>query len=155
MTAAIKTLALALALSACVSGYAHAQEGDTYGAAPAMANAPVITLSQAVGQWKSDTVKIRLKSVVNEVCQKKGCWMILADGSSTVRVTFKDYEFFVPKDIAGRSVVVEGTLQKTVLTQDEARHYAEDAGKSKAEIESIVGDQAEYEFVAESVIVIK
>jgi hypothetical protein len=70
-----------------------------------------------------------------------------------VRVTFKDYGFFVPKDMSGRTVIVEGVISEKVLSQDLARHYAEDAGKSQEEIEKIVGDQKEYTMIAETVLV--
>ena len=77
--------------------------------------------------------------------------MILADGSTKVRVTFKDYSFFMPKDLAGKRIVAEGMLKEDVLSEADARHYAEDAGKSKKEIEKIKGDQRELTFEATGV----
>ncbi len=70
-----------------------------------------------------------------------------------MRVTFKDYGFFVPKDIAGKTVVVEGVAQKKTTPVSELRHYAEDAGKSKAEIAQITDPKNELAFVADGVIV--
>ena len=64
-------------------------------------------LAQAVAEKKFNT-SIALTATVAEVCQVKGCWMILLDGDTKVRVTFKDYGFFMPKDLAGAKVVVEG-----------------------------------------------
>ena len=54
--------------------------------------------------------------------------MVLAEGARSIRVTFQDYGFFVPKDIAGKTVVVEGVLSRRRLSADEAKHYAEDSG---------------------------
>jgi hypothetical protein len=72
----------------------------------------------------------KLKGVVEEVCQSKGCWMkIKNDQNKSIRVTFKDYGFFVPKDIAGREVILEGDVSFTILEEDLAKHYAEDSGK--------------------------
>jgi len=36
-------------------------------------------------------------------CERKGCWMQLSagEGKQSVRVTFKDYAFFVPLDSKG------------------------------------------------------
>jgi hypothetical protein len=41
----------------------------------------------------------------------------------------KEYAIFLPKDVAGREVVVEGTFSVGVMPLEEARHYAQDAGK--------------------------
>lgn len=108
-------------------------------------------LAQAVSERKFNTT-ITLTATVSEVCQVKGCWMILVDGDTKVRVTFKDYAFFMPKDLAGKKVVVEGVLTEEVLSEKDARHYAEDAGKSKAEIAKIKGDQRELGFEATGVL---
>lgn len=108
-------------------------------------------LAQAVAEKKFNT-SIALTATVAEVCQVKGCWMILVDGDTKVRVTFKDYGFFMPKNLAGTKVVVEGVLSEEVLSEKDARHYAEDAGKSKAEIANIKGDQRELGFEATGVL---
>lgn len=108
-------------------------------------------LAQAVAEKKFNT-SIALTATVAEVCQVKGCWMILVDGDTKVRVTFKDYGFFMPKNLAGTKVVVEGVLSEEVLSEKDARHYAEDAGKSKAEIAKIKGDQRELGFEATGVL---
>lgn len=108
-------------------------------------------LAQAVVDKKFNTT-VALTATVAEVCQVKGCWMILVDGDTKVRVTFKDYGFFMPKNLAGAKVVVEGVLSEEVLSEKDARHYAEDAGKSKAEIANIKGDQRELGFEATGVL---
>lgn len=108
-------------------------------------------LAKAVAEKKFNTT-ITLTATVSEVCQVKGCWMILIDGDTKVRVTFKDYAFFMPKNLAGSKVVVEGVLSEEVVSEKDARHYAEDAGKSKAEIAKIKGDQRELGFEATGVL---
>ncbi|MEO9485174.1 MAG: DUF4920 domain-containing protein [Ekhidna sp.] len=72
----------------------------------------------------------KVRGTIEEVCQMKGCWMTLKnEQGANVRVTFKDYGFFVPKDISGREVIIEGVAMQEVLEEDVARHYAEDGGK--------------------------
>ena len=78
----------------------------------------------------------------------------LADGN-TMRVTFKDYGFFVPKDISGKKIIFEGTPEVTTTSVDEQRHYAQDAGKSKEEIAKISEPKRELTFVATGVLVPK
>ena len=81
---------------------------------------------------RENTFKVR--GTIEEVCQMKGCWVTLEnDRGVNVRVTFKDYGFFVPKDISGREVIIEGIANQEILDEDVARHYAEDGGKDYAE----------------------
>ena len=62
--------------------------------------------SEIAGQEKlakineSDTTELVFEATIDEVCQMKGCWMTL-ESDQKVRVTFKDYGFFVPKDAGG------------------------------------------------------
>lgn len=52
----------------------------------------------------------KVEGKVTRVCTMKGCWLALENkGSDTpIIVRFKDYGFFVPQDIVGKTVVVEG-----------------------------------------------
>lgn len=126
-----------------------AETYKTYGAEPALSSKP-LTVSEAVKQ-KNSAQALRIRGKVTAVCQRKGCWMLLTDGQNTARTTFKDYSFFVPTDISGKEVIVEGTLSETVISEKEARHYALDSGKTAAEIESIQGEQKGYAIQAVSV----
>ncbi|MEQ8579871.1 MAG: DUF4920 domain-containing protein [Balneola sp.] len=89
---------------------------------------------------------------IAEVCEKKGCFFIAQEGDYSARITFKDYGFFVPTDSEGKEVTIIGELSKKVLSEDKAKHYAEDAGKSS---ENIQGEQIEYSIVASTVIIQK
>ena len=102
-----------------------------------------------------DSFRTKTTATVTSVCQSKGCWMKVADADGAeqkIHVQFTDYGFFVPKDIAGREVVIEGTAYKAVTPVSELRHLAEDAGKSKEEIEKITEPKAELKFMADGVI---
>jgi hypothetical protein len=96
----------------------------------------------------------KVSGTVESVCQVKGCWMkVKMDNGETMRVMFKDYAFFVPKDIAGKTVVFEGEAQKKTVPVEHLQHYAKDAGKSKEEIAKITEPQEELTFIADGVIV--
>ncbi len=97
-----------------------------------------------------------VEGVVTDVCQKKGCWMTLqpTKNTSPVSVRFKDYSFFMPKTLAGNTVIVEGTATKKMVSVEDLRHYAEDAGKSAAEIAAITEPRAEIELLATGVRVL-
>lgn len=90
---------------------------------------------------------VRVVARVAEVCQKKGCFFIAQEGSSVVRISFKDYGFFVPTDISGRRVTFVGEVVAREVTTEEAEHYAEDLGASASPLRS--GEV--YEIVATSV----
>ena len=104
----------------------------------------------------SDTITTTLLGTVNEVCQAKGCWMTIAAGDDReMMVKFKDYGFFVPKDISGREVIMNGMAYYQTTSVDELRHYAEDAGKSDAEIAQITEPKRELRFLADGVQLVK
>ncbi len=100
-----------------------------------------------------DTINTKMIGMVDEVCQSKGCWMKikLKDGEQ-VMVKFKDYGFFMPKDSAGKEVVLNGMAYVNELPVDELRHYAEDAGKSAEEIAAITEPKRTFSFEANGVL---
>jgi hypothetical protein len=99
--------------------------------------------------------KGKVQGTVTEVCEKKGCWMKLAQTNGEgIMIRFKDYKFFMPQNLVGKDVVLEGVAKITVTSVDMLKHYAEDAGKSKEEIEKITEPKKEIEFIAKGVLVI-
>ncbi len=103
-----------------------------------------------------DSARVKLSATVAEVCQKKGCWMNLTSGEKEkeIMVRFKDYGFFVPKDIAGRKVVVEGIARRELISVEDLRHYAEDKGESEEVIEAITEPQESWTFTADGVLLL-
>ncbi|PKA97126.1 uncharacterized protein DUF4920 [Flavobacteriaceae bacterium MAR_2009_75] len=103
----------------------------------------------------ADTVQTKFKAKVVDVCKAKGCWMKLQldDGKETM-VRFKDYGFFVPKDITGKEVIVGGLAFVEEMSIDDQRHYASDAGKSKEEIEEINRPLTTFGFEAKGVLLL-
>lgn len=102
-----------------------------------------------------DTVNAKMVGEITDVCSKKGCWMKLDMGNDkVVRVTFKDYGFFVPTDASGE-VVVNGKAYVSETSVDDLKHYAEDAGKSPEEIAKITEPEVTMSFVADGVLLKK
>src|SRR5690554_7633391 len=73
-----------------------------------------------------DTLNLKFASEVKEVCQSKGCWMKLDMGEDEAMVRFKDYGFFMPKDITGQEIIVNGKAYIEEMSVDDQRHFAED-----------------------------
>lgn len=113
--------------------------------------------SEIIEKYKTlkagDTAVVKFQAKVNEVCQAKGCWMRLDLGDDETMVKFKDYGFFMPKNIAGKEVIVNGKAFVAEVSVEEQRHYAEDAGKSKEEIEAITEVEKTLSFEADGVLV--
>jgi hypothetical protein len=118
------------------------------------AKSDIDMLAQYQQLSESDSVNTKFSATVTEVCQAKGCWMKLKleDGGEAM-VRFKDYAFFVPKDIAGKEVVVSGKAFVDMMTVEDQRHYAEDEGKSAEEIAAITEPKKTYSFEASGVLI--
>jgi hypothetical protein len=71
-----------------------------------------------------------------------------------MRVTFKDYAFFMPKDLSGKRVVVDGFARVETTSVEVLRHYAEDAKKTPAEITAITEPKREVSFEAAGVLIL-
>lgn len=100
-----------------------------------------------------DTVDVKFRGKVNEVCQSKGCWMRIDLMDEEAMVKFKDYGFFMPLDIADQEVIMEGKAFVAEVSVDEQRHYAEDAGKNEDEILAITTPERTLSFTASGVLI--
>lgn len=129
---------------------AQAQTG-TYGEALSDARAIKATNLEKSMQGK-ESMELKVSGKIVDVCQEKGCWMTVDTGNGNeIRVKFKDYAFFVPKDASGKKTVIEGEAKMETVDVATLKHYAEDAGKSKEEIEAITEPETKLTFVATGV----
>lgn len=123
--------------------------GAPLSAAPAIPAAAVMADPK-----KYDDKDVKLTGTVSAACAKKGCWMTLGGaepGGKRLRVSFKDYGFFVPTDCTGKTATVEGHLKVTTLTVAQAQHFADDAAKAGAPAKKITEPQHEVSLVATGV----
>jgi hypothetical protein len=118
-TAVLLSLALA-------NGALGVPPGDDFGAG--------ITLSEPAdfGDVVADPAKyagevLLLHGRISDVCQMKGCWLMLSEGEHAVRIHFADYAFFVPKDCSGKLAYVEGSVKQETLSERDAKHYARES----------------------------
>ena len=132
----------------------QAKKGSIYGAKSTATGAiEVNTLEEKLAA--ADKYVGKVKGTVASVCEKKGCWMKLATTEGDgIMIRFKDYKFFMPLNIVGKDVVLTGQAKKTVTSVEMLKHYAEDAGKTKEEIEKITEPKTEIEFIATGVLVL-
>jgi hypothetical protein len=113
-----------------------------------------VALNTLVGeseQYADQT--ITTEGTIKKVCQKKGCFFIMETADNQqVRISFKDYGFFIPTNTAGSKVKLNGVFTVKEISEKDAKHYAKDMGDDP---ESIEGAQKEYGLVATSVIIYK
>ncbi|MEM7086352.1 MAG: DUF4920 domain-containing protein [Bacteroidota bacterium] len=103
-----------------------------------------------------DTTNIKFIANVKKVCQNKGCWMRLDLGDDAESfVKFKDYGFFMPKDIAGQEVIVQGKAFVEETSVEDLKHFAKDGGKTQEEIDAITEPELSYSFISEGVLLVE
>lgn len=94
------------------------------------ADAKADTLGAALAKLSAENASVDgvFSGRVGKVCQKQGCWLQLIDGEQMARV-MTNHDFTVPKDLSGNAVV-SGKLERVEISEKEAQHMAEDAGKA-------------------------
>jgi hypothetical protein len=128
--------------------------GDSISDEKALSNDEI--LAQFDKLKAGDTLNVKFKSKIKNVCQKKGCWMTLVlPNEKEAFVKFKDYAFFVPKNAKDEEVIVNGKAFVSIESVEELKHYAKDEGKSQAAIDSIVTPKTTYSFMADGVLIVK
>lgn len=115
----------------------------------------VVTTSQMVTEvMEKGTFEGKIAGEIKEVCVKKGCWLTIdLPSGESMRVTFKDYGFFVPTTSNGYPIILEGIATLTETDVETLRHFAEDQGKSKDEISAITEPKREITFEAVGVVI--
>jgi Domain of unknown function (DUF4920) len=130
-----------------------AAKGVSYGAGAVQNGA--IPVNELGNYMKDNKYSGKISGKVLEVCQEKGCWMKIENpGGETMMVKFKDYKFFMPKNIVGKEVVLDGEASEKEVSVKQLQHYAKDAGKSEEEIKKIKEPRKELQFVARGVLVL-
>ena len=113
-------------------------------AAPAAADARVAQYGKPLEGLKPTSVAsvlasakdgdiVRLEGKADEVCKAMGCWVTVKQGDASVHVTFEDAGFTIPKNSAGKQVVIEGKVRVKQPDPAEVAHkQGEGAGAAAA-----------------------
>ena len=108
--------------------------GAEFDKAKAISESEVIEI---LNNFDGNPTEVVFTSQITENCKKKGCWMKVGAGDEEIRVSFKDYDFFVPLDSKGHETTLSGTLYYDTLTVDQLKHYAMDAEATQDSIDNI------------------
>ena len=89
---------------------------------------PLADVLASPDKFSKDAVLV--EGVIQNVCEMKGCWMQIAPeaGKTGMRVTFKDYGFFVPTDSKGMKARAEGVVEVKTLSKKQADHLEHEDG---------------------------
>lgn len=131
-----------------------AAKGVVYGDA-VTTKGTAVNVNDLQAKLTSGAFEGKITGTVKEVCKAMGCWMTLekSDGT-TIMVKTKDHAYFMPQNLVGKTVVVQGTASVKDVPEETRKHLAEDAGKSKEEIAKIKGAAQEVQVIANGVEVL-
>ena len=133
-----------------------AKPGEWYGEKITAIGA--VPISDAVAKLNGGTEELdgKIKAKIVEVFEKKGCWVKLDLGNGeTATVKMKDYGFFLPLAAKGKTVVIDGEVKMKTTSVAELKHYAEDAKKSKEEIDAIKEPKKELRVMAKGILIVE
>lgn len=130
-----------------------AAKGVVYGQAPSP-DGDAVTPATLQQRAAAGVFEGKITGRVTEVCKAMGCWFkVDAGNGQTVMIKTKDHGYFLPQDLIGKTVLVEGTASVKEVSEEKRRHLAKDAGKSEEEIKKIKGSARELQFIASGVLV--
>ncbi len=131
----------------------QAQHAESYG--EQISTEGAISVDEIPKLLRDGIKNVKVSGTITATCRMKGCWMNISGRKiNPVRVTFKDYGFFVPRaDQEGKTAVVHGEVFRKEIDVQTLRHYAEDAGKSPEEIAKITEPQTTYQIIADGVVI--
>lgn len=130
-----------------------ANPGMTFGE-KTTADGAISTADLTAKLQSTKTVDVKVQGKVKEVCKAEGCWLKMETENGTIMIKMKDHKFLVPLSMNGKTIVAEGTASLKETSVDMLKHYAEDAGKSKAEIDAIKEPKKEITMQAKGILVI-
>jgi hypothetical protein len=104
----------------------------------------------------TDTLFIKLKAGISEVCLEDGCWfrINLYNGERMI-VTFENEAFVIPTDVAGKHVLIEGKTYLETMSEDDMKKLAVQAGEIQWVIDTIRGPHIQRTFVAKGAVIVQ
>jgi hypothetical protein len=123
-------LGIGLVLAGAPEAAAQAAADETVRVGAPVRGAPGVSLREVLADPESHAGReVVVDGMVTRACTSMGCWMQLAPDAESdgVRVTFKDYAFFVPLNAAGMRARAQGEFVVRRLGRRELEQRGEDA----------------------------
>jgi len=91
-------------------------------------------------------------ATITDVCQSKGCWLVIADEDRSMRIFTKDHGFVVAKDSGGSSCELEGTVVSKLIEPEFVEHLEGESTAADSMPEKGMSEgETIYEFLASAV----
>ncbi len=130
-----------------------AKSGMSFGAITTAADAIKADELPAYLADKTGETPVKVNGKVTEVCKAEGCWIKMETSNGPMMIKMKDHAFMVPLALNNKTIIVDGIATYKETSVEMLRHYAEDAGKTKAEIEAIWEPKKEITIQAKGILV--
>ena len=144
--------ALFCALFMAISSPSFADEGWTHFGNPfTVTDAPLASVDLLADPGKYAGKTIIVEGRVADVCQKAGCWLVMAENDKSIRIRTKAHKFLVAKDGTGKVAKVEGTVRSHKVDPKRVAHYESESVNKEIIPEKQAGTEVVFEFVATGV----
>jgi hypothetical protein len=114
-----------------------------------------ISTQEMLRQFKAENgdQEFTFEGKITEVCSNAGCWVNIDRGNGeTFMVRFKDH-FTIPLNTKiGSTAYLHGLAYMDTVQVEDLKHFAQDAGKSEAEIEKIKKPEYSFNFEADGIL---
>lgn len=121
-----------------------------------------VTVEEMMSTIETDgSFKGEVKVVINEVCQKAGCWITFDDNAGgAIRVFFRDHFTIPTETVAGTEAILLGESVNDTLDVAFQKHLLDDAKEAGEEVSdeeyaAITEDKIETTFDCEAILVKK
>ncbi len=132
-----------------------AEKGSKFGADVTAEKAVAVEeMVKTLEAKPGEKLEVKIQGTVVEVCQAEGCWLRIKNGDSKIMVRMKDHKWFVPTALNGKTIILEGIAEIKETSVAQLKHYAEDAGKTQAEIDAIKEPKKEVLVNAKGILVL-
>jgi hypothetical protein len=145
-----------LALTLFCSAPAFA-DGDWthFGNAFTVTDKPIASADFLADPSKFEGQTVMIEGRVADVCQKAGCWLVLAEGDKSIRIRTKAHRFFVAKDSTGKMARIEGLVKSHKVDAKQVAHYESESQKGAVVPEKQANSETVFELIASGVSIQK
>jgi hypothetical protein len=104
-------------------------------------------------QKQFEKKEVLVEGTISEVCENKGCWMVVDAGDKHVRVEFKDYGFFVPWGSEKKKIKMQGMIETKIVSAKAAEHMAGEMKNPPVDKDKLNTDQTITVFTASAIAI--
>ena len=128
-------LAIIAMIFALASSTTLARKAQTYG--KTLSSGETVAIGHVLDhpdEFLGKTIKV--KGLVNGVCEKRGCWMTLASKTEDfkeIRIKVEDGVMVFPMEAKGKTAVAEGKLIKIEMSMEDTLAYKQHEAKEHGE----------------------